>query len=52
VNREVYDAVIDVIQAIVDRARQDRGLTIYLRHLANVARQLNLTTDLVHPTPP
>ena len=52
VNREVYDAVIDVIQAIVDRARQDRGLTIYLRHLANVARQLNLPTDLVHPTPP
>ena len=52
VNREVYDAVIDVIQAIVDRARQDRGLTIYLRHLANVAKQLNLPTDLVHPTPP
>ncbi|MDT7970761.1 MAG: DUF763 domain-containing protein [Vulcanisaeta sp.] len=52
VNREVYDAVIDVIQAIVDRARQDRGLTIYLKHLANVAKQLNLPTDLVHPTPP
>ncbi|MCG2886106.1 MAG: DUF763 domain-containing protein [Vulcanisaeta sp.] len=52
VNKEVYDAVIDVIQAIVDRARQDRGLTIYLRHLANVAKQLNLPTDLVHPTPP
>jgi len=52
VNKEVYDAVIDVIQAIVDRARQDRGLTIYLKHLANVAKQLNLPTDLVHPTPP
>ncbi|KUO84141.1 MAG: hypothetical protein AT716_02805 [Vulcanisaeta sp. MG_3] len=52
VNKEVYDAVIDVIQAIVDRVRQDRGLTIYLKHLANVAKQLNLPTDLVHPTPP
>ncbi len=52
VNREVYDAVIDIIQAIVDRMRQDRGLTIYLKHLANVAKQLNLPTDLVRPTPP
>ncbi len=52
VNREVYDAVIDIIQAIVDRAKQDRGLTIYLRHLAKVAKQFNLPTDLVRPTPP
>ncbi|BDR93306.1 DUF763 domain-containing protein [Vulcanisaeta souniana] len=52
VNKEVYDTVIDIVQAIVDRARRDSGLTIYLRHLAKVARQLNLPTDLVRPTPP
>jgi hypothetical protein len=52
VNKEVYDAVIEIIQAIADRAAQDRGLTIYLKHLAKVAKQLDLPTDLVHPTPP
>ncbi|WP_054857687.1 DUF763 domain-containing protein [Vulcanisaeta sp. JCM 16159] len=52
VNREVYDAVIDVMQAIVDAAKRDRGLTMYLKHLAKVAKQWNLPTDLVRPTPP
>lgn len=53
VNREVYDAVIDVMQAIVDAARKDRGgLTMYLKHLAKVAKRWNLPTDLVRPTPP
>ncbi len=52
VNREVYDTVIDIVQAIVDAAKRDRGLTVYLRHLAKVVRQLNLPTDLVRPTPP
>lgn len=52
VDKGVYDAVIDIIQAVVDRARRDRGLMIYLRHMAKVARQLNLPTDLVRPTPP
>ncbi len=34
VNREVYDTVIDIIQAIVDAVKRDRGgLTVYLRHL-------------------
>ncbi|MGC8606546.1 MAG: DUF763 domain-containing protein [Vulcanisaeta sp.] len=52
VNREIYDTVIDIMQAIVDMARKDGALTIYLKHLANVTRQLNLPVDLVRPTPP
>ncbi|WP_069806712.1 DUF763 domain-containing protein [Vulcanisaeta thermophila] len=52
VNREVYDAVIEVMQGLVDRISHDRELRVYMRHLAEAAKRLGLPLDLVRPTPP
>lgn len=50
INREVYDAVINILSRMVDNLKRDGGLRPYLRHLARVAKKLNLPTDLVRPT--
>jgi hypothetical protein len=50
INREVYDAVIDILSRLVDSIKRDGGLKPYLRHLARVAKRLNLPVDLVKPT--
>jgi hypothetical protein len=50
INREVYDAVIDILSRLVDSIKRDGGLKPYLRHLARVAKKLNLPVDLVKPT--
>ncbi|MFP3207046.1 MAG: DUF763 domain-containing protein [Caldivirga sp.] len=50
INREVYDAVIDILSRLVDNVKRDGGLKPYLRHLARVAKKLNLPVDLVKPT--
>ncbi|MFP3237582.1 MAG: DUF763 domain-containing protein [Caldivirga sp.] len=50
INREVYDAVIDILSRLVDSVKRDGGLKPYLRYLARVAKRLNLPVDLVKPT--
>ncbi len=52
VNREVYDAVIDILSVVCERLRSDRGISKYLRHLAEVSRRIALPLDMVRPTPP
>ena len=50
ISKEVYDAVIDLLSRIVDNINRDSGLKPYLRHIAKVAKKLNLPVDLVRPT--
>ncbi len=54
VDPKVYDDVLRILEAVVDYVRQskDRGILKYLRHLAQVAKKLNLPIDKVLPTPP
>jgi hypothetical protein len=50
INKEIYDAVIDILSRLVDSIKRDGGLKPYLRHLARVAKRLNLPVELVKPT--
>jgi len=52
IDREVYDAVIDILQSLADRLRRYSDSSTYLRYLARAARRLNLPVNLVRPTPP
>jgi len=50
ISKEIYDTVLDLLNRIVDNISKDSGLKPYLKHIAKVAKKLNLPVDLVKPT--
>ncbi len=54
VDPKVYDDVLRILESVVDHIKRSRdlGLLKYLRHLAQIAKKLDLPLDLVRPTPP
>ncbi|WP_291766179.1 DUF763 domain-containing protein [Caldivirga sp. UBA161] len=50
ISKEIYDTVIDLLNRVVDNINKDSGLKPYLKHIAKVAKKLNLPVDLVKPT--
>ncbi len=54
VDPHVYDDVINILSTVAEHIRRSRdsSLVRYLKHLAEIAKRLDLPLDMVRPTPP